>query len=247
MTKASSSYNTKSIRMKMSLLIQHMYTLKSHDVSDTTAHSPSGLCFSALLGCELPAELKCLSKSSSLIFPFLSFFSRRVSLKSSFKSSLSTSDSCEHTSSALTLYIDFYSYIRTSKRSKNVDSEREKHELHTSSFFLLAFFFFFLSFLIFCLDQALFLMKFFLSGVSFAFSFCSASLFCLCFSLFLSLNRMVSVSMVSGVKFGKVFPFSSGILGKRRRAKPCARAAKSRSVQGTHHFNQVNYLVYASY
>lgn len=98
----------------MSLLIQHMYTLKSHDVSDTTAHSPSGLCFSALLGCELPAELKCLSKSSSLIFPFLSFFSRRVSLKSSFKSSLSTSDSCEHTSSALTLYIDFYSYIRTS-------------------------------------------------------------------------------------------------------------------------------------
>lgn len=90
-------------------------------------------------------------------------------------------------------------------------------------------------------------MKVFLNGVSFTFSFCSASLFCLSFSLFLSLNRMVSVSMVSCLKFGKVFPFSSGILGKRRRAKPCARAAKSRSVQGIHHFNQENYLDFASY
>lgn len=129
--KASSSNNTKSIRMKISLLIQHMYTLKSHDVSDTTAHSPSGLCFSALLGCELPAELKCLSKSSSLIFPFLSFFSRRVSLKSSFKSSLSTSDSCEHTSSALTLHIGFYSYIRTSNVVKMwIQKEKDMNYTH---------------------------------------------------------------------------------------------------------------------
>lgn len=111
--KASSLYNTKTIRMKMSLLY-NICTHWSHMTSQTWPLILHQDCFSALLGCELPAELMCLSKSSSLIFPLLSFFSRRVSLKSSFKSSLSTSDSCEHTSLALRLYIGFlflYTYF----------------------------------------------------------------------------------------------------------------------------------------
>lgn len=101
---------TQTTRMKMTLLIQHICIFKSNEikskVTEMTVHSPSPseMLASACLGCELPAELMCLSKSSSLIFPFLSFFSRRVSSKSSFKSSWSTSDSCDPTNISLRLF-----------------------------------------------------------------------------------------------------------------------------------------------
>lgn len=58
---------------------------------------------------------------------------------------------------------------------------------NTSSCFLFAALFFLRSFLVFCLDQALFFSKLLFGKGVLSFSFDSASIFCLCFSLFLSL------------------------------------------------------------